>query len=91
MHMLLHGMMLNEYPSAGMVETDPEGALAGFDAVVRMEPEKAEWLAFLPILLHYSVLSAISLCLLQHNMNAQVYKVSYLISVLLSVILKVGA
>uniref|UniRef100_A0A0E0FK46 COP9 signalosome complex subunit 2 n=1 Tax=Oryza nivara TaxID=4536 RepID=A0A0E0FK46_ORYNI len=27
----------------GMVETDPEGALAGFDQVVRMEPEKAEW------------------------------------------------
>jgi len=26
-----------------MVETDPEGALAGFDQVVKMEPEKAEW------------------------------------------------
>ncbi|KAL6850447.1 hypothetical protein ACP4OV_021074 [Aristida adscensionis] len=32
------------YNSKGLVETDPEGALAGFDAVVRMEPEKAEWL-----------------------------------------------
>lgn len=31
------------YLSAGMVETDPEGALAGFDQVVKMEPEKAEW------------------------------------------------
>ncbi|KAL5228991.1 hypothetical protein ABZP36_017256 [Zizania latifolia] len=31
------------YNSKGMVETDPEGALAGFDQVVRMEPEKAEW------------------------------------------------
>jgi hypothetical protein len=31
------------YLCTGMVETDPEGALAGFDAVVRMEPEKAEW------------------------------------------------
>lgn len=29
--------------SAGMVETDPEGALAGFDQVVKMESEKAEW------------------------------------------------
>ena len=28
---------------AGLVETDPEGALAGFAEVVRMEPEKAEW------------------------------------------------
>lgn len=27
----------------GMVETDPEGALAGFAEVVSMEPEKAEW------------------------------------------------
>lgn len=27
----------------GLVETDPEGALAGFAEVVRMEPEKAEW------------------------------------------------
>lgn len=32
-----------EYLCTGLVETDPEGALAGFDAVVRMEPEKAEW------------------------------------------------
>jgi COP9 signalosome complex subunit 2 len=31
------------YLSAGLVETDPEGALAGFDQVVTMEPEKAEW------------------------------------------------
>lgn len=31
------------YLSAGLVETDPEGALAGFDQVVSMEPEKAEW------------------------------------------------
>ncbi|CAL5034279.1 unnamed protein product [Urochloa decumbens] len=31
------------YNSKGMVETDPEGALAGFDQVVKMEPEKAEW------------------------------------------------
>ena len=28
---------------AGLVETDPEGALAGFAEVVEMEPEKAEW------------------------------------------------
>ena len=28
---------------AGLVETDPEGALAGFAEVVRMEQEKAEW------------------------------------------------
>ena len=41
--MLLPSMKLNEYSSAGMVETDPEGALTGFDAVVRMEPDKAEW------------------------------------------------
>lgn len=27
----------------GLVETDPEGALAGFAEVVAMEPEKAEW------------------------------------------------
>lgn len=27
----------------GLVETDPEGALAGFAEVVQMEPEKAEW------------------------------------------------
>ena len=27
----------------GLVETDPEGALAGFAEVVRMEQEKAEW------------------------------------------------
>jgi hypothetical protein len=27
----------------GLVETDPEGALAGFGEVVRMEAEKAEW------------------------------------------------
>lgn len=27
----------------GLVETDPEGALAGFAEAVRMEPEKAEW------------------------------------------------
>ncbi|KAG6762085.1 hypothetical protein POTOM_032570 [Populus tomentosa] len=27
----------------GLVETDPEGALAGFAEVVSMEPEKAEW------------------------------------------------
>ena len=27
----------------GLVEMDPEGALAGFAEVVRMEPEKAEW------------------------------------------------
>ncbi|KAK9170601.1 hypothetical protein Syun_002741 [Stephania yunnanensis] len=31
------------YNSKGLVETDPEGALAGFAEVVRMEPEKAEW------------------------------------------------
>ncbi|CAL9000681.1 unnamed protein product [Prunus brigantina] len=31
------------YNSKGLVETDPEGALSGFDEVVRMEPEKAEW------------------------------------------------
>jgi hypothetical protein len=29
----------------GLVETDPEGALAGFGEVVRMEAEKAEWWA----------------------------------------------
>lgn len=28
---------------SGLVETDPEGALAGFAEVVSMEPEKAEW------------------------------------------------
>ena len=27
----------------GLVETDPEGALAGFSEVVHMEAEKAEW------------------------------------------------
>jgi COP9 signalosome complex subunit 2 len=27
----------------GMVETDPEAALAGFAEVVSMEPQKAEW------------------------------------------------
>lgn len=27
----------------GMVESDPEGALAGFAQVVQMEQEKAEW------------------------------------------------
>ncbi|WOH06308.1 hypothetical protein DCAR_0625733 [Daucus carota subsp. sativus] len=27
----------------GLIETDPEGALAGFAEVVEMEPEKAEW------------------------------------------------
>ncbi|KAF9620870.1 hypothetical protein IFM89_015111 [Coptis chinensis] len=31
------------YNSKGLVETDPEGALAGFSEVVRMEPEKGEW------------------------------------------------
>lgn len=31
------------YNSKGLVETDPEGALAGFAEVVAMEPEKAEW------------------------------------------------
>ncbi|KAL9277430.1 hypothetical protein ACSQ67_025025 [Phaseolus vulgaris] len=31
------------YNSKGLVETDPEGALAGFAEVVRMEQEKAEW------------------------------------------------
>ncbi|KAJ4970802.1 hypothetical protein NE237_003901 [Protea cynaroides] len=31
------------YNSKGLVETDPEGALAGFAEVVHMEPEKAEW------------------------------------------------
>jgi COP9 signalosome complex subunit 2 len=31
------------YNSKGLVETDPEGALAGFAEVVQMEPEKAEW------------------------------------------------
>ncbi|XVF19457.1 hypothetical protein REPUB_Repub11eG0112400 [Reevesia pubescens] len=31
------------YNSKGLVETDPEGALAGFAEVVSMEPEKAEW------------------------------------------------
>lgn len=33
------------YFSVGLVETDPEGALAGFAEVVGMEAEKAEWLA----------------------------------------------
>lgn len=28
---------------SGLVETDPEGALSGFEEVVRMEPDKAEW------------------------------------------------
>jgi COP9 signalosome complex subunit 2 len=32
-----------QHSSAGMVETDPEGALTGFGSVVGMEPEKAEW------------------------------------------------
>jgi COP9 signalosome complex subunit 2 len=27
----------------GLVESDPEAALAGFAEVVGMEPEKAEW------------------------------------------------
>lgn len=27
----------------GLVETDPEGALAGFAEVVQMEQEKADW------------------------------------------------
>ncbi|CAL9092849.1 unnamed protein product, partial [Musa acuminata var. zebrina] len=31
------------YNSKGLVETDPEEALAGFAEVVCMEPEKAEW------------------------------------------------
>ncbi|XP_010922119.1 COP9 signalosome complex subunit 2-like [Elaeis guineensis] len=31
------------YNSKGLVETDPEEALAGFGEVVRMEPDKAEW------------------------------------------------
>ncbi|KAL2564599.1 hypothetical protein AAZV13_19G056000 [Glycine max] len=31
------------YNSKGMVESDPEGALAGFAQVVQMEQEKAEW------------------------------------------------
>ncbi|KAK2641044.1 hypothetical protein Ddye_022807 [Dipteronia dyeriana] len=31
------------YNSKGLVETDPEAALAGFAEVVGMEPEKAEW------------------------------------------------
>ncbi|KAG0481592.1 hypothetical protein HPP92_012450 [Vanilla planifolia] len=31
------------YNSKGLLETDPEAALAGFSEVVRMEPEKAEW------------------------------------------------
>ncbi|KAL8095152.1 hypothetical protein AgCh_036559 [Apium graveolens] len=31
------------YNSKGLVETDAEGALAGFAEVVEMEPEKAEW------------------------------------------------
>ncbi|KAJ8476019.1 hypothetical protein OPV22_019746 [Ensete ventricosum] len=31
------------YNSKGLVETDPEEALAGFAEVVGMEPEKAEW------------------------------------------------
>nr|POF24685.1 cop9 signalosome complex subunit 2 [Quercus suber] len=36
----------NQYSNAkGLVETDPEGALAGFAEVVGMEAEKAEWLA----------------------------------------------
>lgn len=43
MYMLLYDMTLLKYLITGMVETDPEGALAGFDQVVRMEPEKAEW------------------------------------------------
>ncbi|KAK6138275.1 hypothetical protein DH2020_027966 [Rehmannia glutinosa] len=32
------------YNSKGLVETDPEAALEGFAEVVRMEPEKAEWI-----------------------------------------------
>ncbi|XP_028760255.1 COP9 signalosome complex subunit 2-like [Neltuma alba] len=31
------------YNSKGLVETDPEGALAGFAEVVQMEQEKADW------------------------------------------------
>lgn len=31
------------FAKIGLVETDPEGALAGFAEVVSMEPEKAEW------------------------------------------------
>ncbi|KAG5517210.1 hypothetical protein RHGRI_037839 [Rhododendron griersonianum] len=31
------------YNSKGLFETDPEGALAGFAEVVRMESEKSEW------------------------------------------------
>ena len=38
--MLIYIFFLNK---KGLVETDPEGALAGFAEVVRMEPEKAEW------------------------------------------------
>lgn len=34
---------LTSKKNSGLVETDPEGALSGFDEVVRMEPEKAEW------------------------------------------------
>ena len=34
------------FMSAGLVETDPEGALAGFSEVVRMESDKAEWCVF---------------------------------------------
>uniref|UniRef100_A0A0D6R896 COP9 signalosome complex subunit 2 n=1 Tax=Araucaria cunninghamii TaxID=56994 RepID=A0A0D6R896_ARACU len=31
------------YNSKGLVESDPQGALAGFAEVVRMEPEKDQW------------------------------------------------
>jgi hypothetical protein len=43
MDMPLPSVMLNKYSSAGMDETDLEGALTGFVVVVPMEPGKAEW------------------------------------------------
>ncbi|RWW07026.1 hypothetical protein BHE74_00030089 [Ensete ventricosum] len=36
-------LFASDFHLAGLVETDPEEALAGFAEVVRMEPEKAEW------------------------------------------------
>lgn len=47
----------------GLVESDPEGALAGFAEVVRMEPEKAEW-------------SVVILCVENHILFYNYYLVS---------------
>ena len=41
LHWLLRAILFCLF--IGMVETDPEGALAGFAEVVQMEQEKAEW------------------------------------------------